>query len=79
MFVSMFDVRVESVDFNDLSVSLRIKDGRGNTVTLFFDDAIGVQEFSRDVRQTVLNETDKRWAEFNKPNLITDKKDGGSK
>lgn len=73
MFVSLFDVRVESVDFNDLSVALRIKDGRGNTVNLFFDDAIGVQEFSRDIRQTVLNEMDKRWAEFNKPELITDK------
>ena len=69
----MFDVRVDSVNFNELSVTLTIKDGRGNKVDIFFDDAIGIQEFSRDIRQTVLTETDKRWAEFNKPKLVTDK------
>ena len=73
MFVSMFDVRVDSVNFNELSVTLTIKDGRGNKVDIFFDDAIGIQEFSRDIRQTVLTETDKSWAEFNKPKLVTDK------
>ena len=73
MFVSMFNVEVDGVDVNDLSTTLRLKDSEGNTITLFFDEPMDVREFSRDIRQTVLTETDKRWAEFNKPKLVTDK------
>ena len=77
MFGSMFKVKVERVNVHDLSVTLTLKDSSGSTVDIFFDDLIAVRDFSRDIRQLALTEADKQWTEFDRPNLITDKK--GSK
>ena len=79
MFVSMFKVVVDSVDVNDLSTTLRLKDSEGNTITLFFDEPMDVREFSRDIRHATIEAVNKEWDTFDRPNLITDKQDGGIK
>ena len=79
MFVSMFKVVVDSVDVNDLSTTLRLRDEEGSTITLFFDSPTDVREFSRDIRHATINEVNKDWEKFDRPNLITDKQAGGIK
>ena len=74
MFVSMFKVVVDSVDVNELSTTLRLKDSEGNSITLFFDNPADVREFSRDVRHATIEAVNKEWDTFDRPNLITDKK-----
>jgi hypothetical protein len=72
MFVSLFDVRVEDVTVNELSVNLKIKDGSGNHITIFFNSIDEVRNFSREVRAYALNEANIAWSEFDRPKLITD-------
>ena len=79
MFVSMFNVEVDGVDVNDLSTTLRLKDSEGNTITLFFDEPMDVREFSRDIRHATIEAVNKEWDTFDRPNLITDKQNGGIK
>ena len=74
MFVSMFKVVVDSVDVNDLSTTLRLKDSEGNSITLFFNDAMDVRQFSRDIRHATMEAVNKEWDTFDRPTLITDKK-----
>lgn len=73
MFVSMFKTEVVSVDVNDLSTTLRLRDEEGSTITLFFDSPMDVREFSRDIRRATMNEVNKEWEQFDRPKLITDK------
>lgn len=79
MFVSVFNVEVDGVDVNDLSTTLRLKDSEGNNITLFFDNPTDVREFSRDIRHATIEAVNKEWDTFDRPALITDTKDGGSK
>lgn len=72
MYLSLFDVSVEDVSVNELSVTLKLKDGNGNSVTLFFNSIDDVRNFSRDVRACALNEADIAWGTFDRPTLITD-------
>lgn len=73
MFVSLFNVEVQSVDVNDVSTNLRLNDSEGNTITLFFDEPMDVREFSRDIRHATIEAVNKEWDTFDRPTLITDK------
>lgn len=73
MIISIFDPKVENVRINELSVTLNIEDGKGNTVTLFFNSIDEARDFSKAARRAVMDEANKQWARFKRPALITDK------
>lgn len=73
MFISIFKPVVKNVSINELSVTLNIEDGKGNTVTLFFDSIDEARDFSKAARRAVMDEADKQWARFDRPALITDR------
>ena len=75
MQVSLFKVEVDEVSINDLAVVLRLKDGEGNGINLFFDNVDDVSDFSRSIRAWALNKANIEWDELealNRPTLITD-------
>ena len=73
MFISIFEPTVKNVSINELSVTLNITDGNGNTVTLFFNSIDEARDFSKAARRAVMDEADKHWARFERPTLITDR------
>lgn len=76
MNVSLFGVKVERVTINELSVTLGLKDNKGNAITLFFDSIDEVSDFSRSIRTWAKNKANiewDEWEEINRPTLITDR------
>lgn len=72
MFVSMFDLKVEKVTIDEFGVTLRVSDGRGNNLTMFFKTEADARNFSKDVRRAIMDEAANKWDKFERPALITD-------
>ena len=72
MYVSLFGLKVEDVNINELSVTLTMSDKNGNIMIAFFNSVDEVRDFSKNVRRAVMDEADKNWVRFERPTLITD-------